>query len=57
MVRFILICLGGALGTGARFALVSGAAAVLGSAFPYGTIAVNVIGSFLIGAVMVYPRR
>lgn len=52
MTRFLLICLGGAVGTGARFALLNAVAAALGTAFPYGTIAVNVIGSFLIGAVM-----
>lgn len=52
MTRFLLICLGGAAGTGARFAVQNVAATVLGTAFPYGTIAVNVIGSFLIGAVM-----
>ena len=52
MTRFLLICLGGAVGTGARFALVNAVTAALGTAFPYGTIAVNVIGSFLIGVVM-----
>jgi CrcB protein len=52
VIRFLLICLGGAVGTGARFAVQTGAAAVLGTAFPYGTIAVNVLGSFLIGVVM-----
>jgi len=50
--RFLLICLGGAVGTGARFAVQSLAATVLGTAFPYGTLAVNALGSFLIGAVM-----
>ena len=52
MMRFILICLGGAVGTGARFALSTGISAVLGIQFPYGTIAVNVLGSFLIGALV-----
>jgi fluoride exporter len=52
MTRFLLICLGGAIGTGARFALLNGVAAILGTTFPYGTIAVNVIGSFLLGALM-----
>jgi len=53
MMRFVLICLGGAVGTGARFALSTGIGAILGTQFPYGTIAVNVLGSFLIGAIMV----
>lgn len=52
MMRFVLICLGGAVGTGARFALSTGIGAVLGIQFPYGTITVNVLGSFLIGALV-----
>jgi CrcB protein len=50
--RFLLVCLGSALGGGARYLAGQGAAAVLGPAFPYGTLFVNVIGSFLIGLVM-----
>lgn len=52
MTQFLLICLGGAIGTGARFAMVTGLTALLGPQFPYGTIAVNVLGSFLIGAIV-----
>lgn len=52
MVQFFLICVGGAVGTGARVALFTAVSAILGTQFPYGTIAVNVLGSFLIGAVM-----
>lgn len=52
MVRFLWICLGGAVGTGARYLLSGWAARRFGTAFPYGTLAVNVVGSFLIGAVM-----
>ncbi len=51
-MRFLLICLSGAVGTGARFVLASGVAGMLGTEFPYGTLVVNVVGSFLIGAVM-----
>ena len=51
MVRFLWICLGGAVGTGARY-LISGWAARFGVFFPYGTLAVNLIGSFFIGAIM-----
>ena len=52
MSRFFWICLGGAVGTGAR-SLVSGwAVALLGPALPFGTLAINVIGSFLLGVVM-----
>jgi CrcB protein len=51
MKEFVLVCLAGAAGTGARFALSTGIGALLGTQFPYGTIAVNVIGSFLIAAI------
>lgn len=52
MSRFLWICAAGALGTGARYLISGWALAVLGAGFPYGTLAVNVIGSFLIGLVM-----
>jgi fluoride exporter len=50
-VRLLLICLGGALGTGARYLIGGLAARWLGSEFPYGTLFINVLGSFLIGFV------
>ena len=52
MSRFLWICAAGALGTGARYLISGWALAVLGAGFPYGTFAVNVLGSFLIGLVM-----
>ena len=52
MSRFGWICLGGAVGTGARYLLSGWMLAALGTAFPWGTLAVNVIGSFLLGAIM-----
>ncbi|HEY3355192.1 MAG TPA: fluoride efflux transporter CrcB [Polyangia bacterium] len=52
MARFLWICLGGAAGTGARYLLTVWTAAALGTRFPYGTLAVNLIGSFLIGVIM-----
>jgi CrcB protein len=52
MVRFIWICLGGAIGTGARYLLSGWAARRFGTFFPYGTLGVNLVGSFLIGVVM-----
>jgi CrcB protein len=52
MNRFFWICLGGAAGTGARYLISGWALALLGAGFPWGTLAVNVIGSFLIGAIM-----
>lgn len=52
MGRFLWICLGGALGTGARYLLSGWLARLAGPGFPYGTLAVNVIGSFLLGLLM-----
>lgn len=51
MTRFLLICLGGAIGTGLRYVAAGLAARWLGSDFPYGTLIVNVSGSFIIGLV------
>lgn len=52
MVRFLWICLGGAVGTGARYLLSGWLARTAGPGFPWGTLAVNVIGSFLLGLIM-----
>jgi CrcB protein len=50
--RFLLICLGGAVGTGARYLTALWAATALGSSFPFGTLIVNMVGSFLIAFIM-----
>ena len=52
MRAFLLICAAGALGTGARYAIQSWALRALGAAFPYGTLLVNVTGSFAISVLM-----
>ena len=52
MERFLWICLGSAVGGGARYLVSGWALKVLGPAFPYGTLAVNVIGSFLLAGLM-----
>jgi CrcB protein len=51
-MRLLWICVGGAIGTGARYLLSGWMLRLFGPQFPYGTLAVNVIGSLLIGAVM-----
>ena len=50
--RLLWVCLGGAAGTAARYWLTGWAPQALGTAFPYGTLLVNAIGSFLLGVVM-----
>ena len=52
MTRFLWICLGGAAGTGARYLLSGWALVALGTTFPWGTLVVNLLGSFLLGLIM-----
>jgi CrcB protein len=52
MQRFLWICLAGALGTGARHLVNVWTTEKFGTAFPYGTLAVNVVGCFAIALVM-----
>lgn len=53
MNQILGIMLGGALGSLFRYALSNGIYACLGRDFPYGTLAVNVIGSFLMGVLTI----
>jgi CrcB protein len=52
MERLFWICLAGAVGTGTRYLVALWAAQRLDSAFPYGTLIVNLVGCFLIAALM-----
>jgi CrcB protein len=52
MERLAWVCVGSALGGGARYLMSLGALRLLGPGFPVGTLAVNLLGSFLIGAIM-----
>lgn len=47
----VWLALGGAAGTLARYAVATALAAWLGAAFPYGTLAVNLVGAFALGAL------
>jgi fluoride exporter len=48
------VALGGALGSAARHGVNMGAVRLLGAGFPYATLIVNVLGSFLIGIVTAF---
>jgi CrcB protein len=50
--RFLLVCLGGAIGTAARYLTAMWVPSLVGTAFPYGTLIVNSVGSFLIAFIM-----
>lgn len=49
MLQLLAIAFGGAIGSLARFWLATGIYTWLGRDFPWGTLAVNLLGSFLIG--------
>lgn len=48
------ILLGGGVGALLRFLVANGVYQWLGRSFPYGTLVVNVVGSFLIGFLTLY---
>lgn len=48
-MRWLLVLAGGALGSAGRYAVALWVAGRFGAGFPWGTLAVNVTGSFLIG--------
>ena len=49
IATYLWVALGGALGSVARFWLGAVVAEILGAQFPWGTIFINIIGSFVIG--------
>jgi CrcB protein len=52
LTRLALVAIGAALGGAGRYLLTGLVQRSLGAPFPYGTLAVNVIGSFLAGALL-----
>ena len=51
-MKLLWIALGGAVGTLARYHLDGWTQGKLGTGFPFGTLAVNLLGSFLLAIVM-----
>jgi CrcB protein len=49
MENYIWVAIGGALGTGGRYFVSGVIARLFGETFPWGTLLINVTGSFLIG--------
>lgn len=52
MRLFLLACAGGAIGAGLRHLVNTGAVRLVGLGVPWGTIFVNVVGSFLMGLLV-----
>ncbi len=52
MRLLIMIGLAGAVGALSRYGISAGLSRIAGSAFPWGTLAVNVVGCLIIGFVM-----
>ena len=51
-LNLLIIALGGALGAVSRFLLGNGLSRALGSALPYGTFVINIVGCFAMGLLM-----
>ena len=51
-LNLLIIALGGALGAVSRFLLSNGVSRALGSALPYGTLVINIVGCFAMGLLM-----
>ena len=52
MIRFLIVCGAGAVGCGLRYLVSLWAAERIGTSFPYGTLIVNLVGSFAIALVL-----
>lgn len=57
MQRYLLVALGGALGSATRFWVGSVVAGRLGTRFPYGTFLINITACFIIGFSLEYLGR
>lgn len=51
-IIFACVALGGALGAISRYVVSSWVASTMGHGFPWGTFAVNIVGSFLMGLII-----
>jgi CrcB protein len=53
-VLYLIVFVGGGLGAAVRHAVNLGAARLVGTSFPYGTMAINVTGSLAMGVLAGY---
>ena len=57
MLDFVIISIGAILGANARYILSRFTAKILGPAFPYGTLVINVVGSAIVGFFMIWASE
>jgi CrcB protein len=52
MMNYLIVSLGAALGGGLRYWVSNITYKILPATFPYGTLAVNILGSFILGIII-----
>ena len=57
MLDFLAISLGAIVGANLRYWMSRGAVRLLGPVFPYGTLVINVLGSFVVGFFVVWTSE
>jgi len=57
VLDFLAISLGAIVGANARYWMGRSALRLLGPVFPYGTLAINVLGSFILGFFMIWTTE
>ena len=57
VLDFLAISLGAIVGANARYWMSRSALRLFGPVFPYGTLAINVLGSFVLGFFMVWTTQ
>jgi fluoride exporter len=56
-VNFLVVALGAVFGANLRYVMSRYAAKLLGPVFPYGTLVINVLGSFVVGWFVIWSTE
>jgi fluoride exporter len=57
VLDFLVISLGAIVGANLRYWMSRSAARLLGPVFPYGTLSINVLGSFVVGFFLIWTSE
>jgi CrcB protein len=57
MLNLLFVAVGGAIGAGARHLTNAGALRLIGPNYPWGTMAINIVGSFAMGLFIAFLAR